>query len=340
MRNSKLFVIASVITMGATISCSVLKKEVKVVVAKPNEIVVTAEVQSYDVPDYVSYNGTIEPYKRNNISSAAPGARIEDIYIEVGDDVKKGEIIAEMDKSQYLQQLLQLENLATDLGRLKELYKVGGVSLQQVDQLSTQYDVAKKVAAHLKDNTTLCSPISGIVTARNFDKGDLLSGAVATVMQMDSLKVRINVSEYYFPKVKNGMSVDIKSDSYGDEVFKGKISLIFPLIDAATHSFTVEITIPNRDLRLRPGMFTDVDLTFGIKNLIVINDMAVQKQVGSNEKYVFIIENGLAVRKTVKTGRIYENGAEIISGVKLGDQIVVKGAGRLNEGDKVKVVKE
>lgn len=340
MKKIKLLVIAAVMTVGATSSCSVFKKETKEVVKEQSEIVVVQEVKSYDVPDYVSYNGTIEPYKRNNISSASPGARIEDIFIEVGDNVKVGDIIAEMDKSQYIQQSLQLENIATDLARLEELYKAGGVSLQQVQQMRTQYDVAKKALSYLKENTTLCSPISGIVTARNYDKGDLLSGAVATIMQMDTLKVRINVSEFYFSKVKKGMSVDIKADSYGDEIFKGEISLIFPLIDAATHSFTVEVAIPNKNLRLRPGMFTNVDLTFGTKNLIVVNDMAVQKQVGSNEKYIFIIEDGIAKRKSVITGRIYSNGAEIVSGAKVGDQIVVKGAGRLIEGNKVKIVKE
>lgn len=315
--------------------------------AVKGKIVTVGDVRANTVPETITYNGTIEPLKKNNIGSSSP-LRIDEIFVEVGDKVKNGSVVAEMDKSQMIQQELQLENLATDLSRLEELYKSGGVSKQQVDQLRTQHSVTKKALSYLKENATLRSPINGVVTGRYYDNGDMFSMspnaagvvAIVTVMQIDSVKVRINISEEYFTKVKNGMGMDIKSDSYPGELFHGKVSLIFPLVDAATHSFTVEVTIPNRDLRLRPGMFTKVDLMLGTKDLVIIDDMAIQKQIGSNEKYVFVVKDGVASHRSVVVGRTYNDYSEVISGLEIGEQVVVKGAGRLLDGDAVEVVKQ
>lgn len=350
MKMQNLVVALAMVSVLTMVSCgSGEKKEVKneeTQVVK-GKIVTVGDVKANTVPETVTYNGTIEPLKKNNIASASP-LRIDKIFVEVGDKVKNGSIVAEMDKSQMIQQELQLENLATDLTRLEELYKSGGVAKQQVDQLRTQYSVAKKALNYLKENATLRSPINGVVTGRYYDNGDMFSMtpnsagvvAVVTVMQIDSVKVRVNVSEEYFTKVKNGMDIEINSDSYPDDVFHGKVSLIFPLVDAATHSFTVEVTIPNKDLRLRPGMFTKVDLKIGTKDLVILDDKAVQKQIGSNEKYVYVVKDGVANHRSVIVGRTYNDYTEVISGLEIGEQVVVKGAGRLLDGDKVEVVKQ
>ncbi len=332
-------------------SCSVvdnINKKFSDEVVIPAEVlqrVSTSFADSIMINDIVVYNGTIEPFKKNNISSSSP-FRIEKIYVEVGDNVKKGAIIAQMEQSQYLQQELQLENLATDLMRMEELNKVGGVSNQQVDQLRTQHDVAKKALSYLKENTILRSPIDGVVTGRYYDEGDMLStmasatgeSGVATVMQIDKLKVIINISEYLFTRIKKGMSVNITTDSYGSEQFKGEISLIYPYIDASTHTFAVEVIIPNTDLKLRPGMFSYVEIDFGDKQVVAIDDKAVQKQIGSNEKYIFTIVDNTVVRNVVEVGRSLGNLVVIDSGVSVGDEVVTKGIGRLIEGDKVNIV--
>lgn len=345
MKRKNLFALTALIASVVMVGCNGAKKEVKVDTEKA-KIVSVGEVKANTVPETVSYNGNIEPLKRNNIASSSP-LRIDEIFVEVGDKVRRGSIVAEMDKSQLIQQELQVENIATDLSRLEALYKAGGVAKQQVDQLRTQHDVAVKALNYLKENATLRSPINGVVTGRYYDKGDMFSMspnsagtvAIVTVMQIDSVKVRINVSEEFFTKVKTGMPLEITSDSYLGETFKGNVSLIFPLIDAATHSFTVEVTIPNNDLRLRPGMFTRVDLNIGTKDLVVIDDMSVQKQIGSNEKYVYVVKDGIANRRSVTVGRTSNNLTEITGGLEVGEQVVTKGAGRLLDGDKVEIAK-
>lgn len=348
MKRKNLFAIVALASVIAMVSCNGAKKEQQAATQEVKAKVVSlGEVKANTVPETVGYNGTIEPLKRNNIASATP-LRISKLFVEVGDKVKKNMIVAEMDKSQLIQQSLQVENIAVDLARLEELHKAGGVAKQQVDQLRTQYDVAVKALNYLTENATLRSPINGVVTGRYYDNGDMFSMtpnsagtvAIVTVMQIDSVKVRINVSEEYFTKVKNGMPMEITTDSYDDVVFGGNVSLIFPLIDAATHSFTVEVTIPNKDQRLRPGMFTKVNLNIGTKDLVVIDDKAVQKQIGSNEKYVFVMNDGVVNRRTVTTGRTYTDYTEITSGLEVGEQVVTEGAGRLLDGDKVVAAKK
>ena len=342
MKNVKLSAILCGLTLVTLIGCTE-EAETKKVEVK-SEIVAVAKAKKEIVPNYVSYNGTIQAFKVNNIASASP-SRIDNIFIEVGDNVKEGDIIAEMDKSQLLQHELQVESLGTDLARLEELYKTGGVPEQQLEQLRTQHNVANKMLAYLKDNASLTTPISGVVTGRYYDNGDMFSmtpnasgtSCIAQVMQIDRVKIRVNVSEEYFTDIKMGMNIKINADSYPDTVFEGKISLIFPLIDAATHSFTVEITIPNKDLRLRPGMYTNTNINFGERNIILLQDMSIQKQIGSNEKFVFVVEDGIAKRRAVKTGKVYDNTIEIISGIEAGEVIVTKGAGRLIDGDKVEI---
>ena len=148
------------------------------------------------------------------ISSSVPN-RIKKIYVEVGDKVYAGQKLVDLDQANLAQQKLQLDNLELEYNRVKELFAVGGASQQQVDQLRTQYETTKTAYENLNENTVLLSPVNGVVTARNFDNGDMASGAILTVMQIQPVKVLVNVSESDFAKVKVGMPVDVNVEVYG-----------------------------------------------------------------------------------------------------------------------------
>ena len=152
---------------------------------------------------------------------------------------------------------MQLENKRLEFNRADELYKVGGTSKSEWDALKMALEVQETAYKNLMENTTLVSPINGVVTARNYDNGDMYSGGnpVLVVEQITPVKLMINVSETYFTKVKKGAPVSVKLDVYGDEEFAGKISLVYPTVDAATRTFPVEIKLENKDQRVRPGMF-------------------------------------------------------------------------------------
>ena len=241
MKRNHFFNVMAVCAALSFVACSGQKETSEQVEEETVQLVKIAKVMEQAVPQVVSYTATVEPYKRNSISSSVPN-RIKKIYVEVGDKVSCRTKISRFGSDANLaQQKLQLDNLELEYNRVKELFAVGGASQQQVDQLRTQYETTKTAYGNLDENTVLVSPVNGVVTARNFDNGDMASGAILTVMQIQPVKVLVNVSESDFTKVKIGMSVDVNVEVYGDEVFKGKVWLIDPTIDPATRTFVTEI---------------------------------------------------------------------------------------------------
>lgn len=319
------------------VACSGEKENTEQAEEETVQLVKVARVTEQAVPQVVSYTATIEPYKRNLISSSLPN-RIKKIYVEVGDHVKAGQKLVDLDRANLAQQKLQLDNLELEYNRVKELFAVGGASQQQVDQMRTQYETAKTSYENLDENTVLVSPTNGVVTARNYDSGDLATGAILTVMQIQPVKVEVNISESDFTKVKLGMPVDVNVEVYGDEVFKGKVSLIHPTIDPATRTFVTEINIPNGDNRIRPGMFARVNIDFGNVNRVVVPDQAVVKRSGSGDRFVYVYKDGKVSFNQVQLGRHMDTSYELISGVENGSEVVIAGQSRLKDGAPVKVV--
>ncbi len=306
----------------------------------PKAVVKTMLATQAPVEQISELTGNILPYAENSITPAM-SARIDRILVDVGSRVGQGQVLAKMDETQFSQAEVQLNNLEADLARYQKLYEEGGISKQQLDQLVTQVSVSKHAIDNLKVNTQLTSPIPGVVTERNYDPGDVYMPGkpILTVMQIDRVKVLVNVSESYFPEVKQGMSVDVKLDLYPGEVFPGKVTLIHPAIDAGTRTFTTEITIPNGNSKLRPGMFARVTLHFGTEEHVLVPDVAVQKQVGSNERFAYVVTNGIAQRRTLQVGRVIGNQYEILSGINEGEQVVIAGAQKLLDQSPVEVSK-
>lgn len=299
-----------------------------------------ADVMARPVEQIQEYTATVEAEVKNNIAPSSP-VRIDKIFVEVGDRVKKGQKLVQMDAANLKQTKLQLDNQEIEFNRIDELYKVGGASKSEWDAAKMQLDVKETAYKNLLENTALLSPINGVVTARNYDNGDMYSGGspVLVVEQITPVKLLINVSETYFTKVKKGAPVDLKFDVYGDEIFKGTISLIYPTIDAATRTFQVEIKLDNRDQRVRPGMFARATLNFGTADHVVVPDLAIVKQAGSGDRYVFVYKDGKVFYNKVELGRRMGSEYELISGVPDNSQVVVAGQARLVNGTEVDVEK-
>jgi len=321
-------------------SCGQFKKKETVVEEGPKTVLVTTHVaEMANVEQIAEFTATIDPFQQNNIAPAVPG-RIDRIPVDVGAKVSKGTLLAVMDRTQYSQLAAQLANLEADNARLKAVYNAGGISRSQMDQSDTQLSVQREALRNLRENIELRSPINGVVTARNYDAGDLYTGMpILTVMQMNPLKVKADISETYFPQVKTGQSVDINVDMFPDKKFSGKVSLIYPAIKAQTRTFTVEITIPNNDLTLRPGMFARTTLKFGSRPGVMIEDLAIQKQFGTNEKYVYVAGDGEAVRRVVTVGRRIGSQVNILSGVESGEEVITSGFTKLSDGTAITVSK-
>jgi RND family efflux transporter MFP subunit len=301
--------------------------------------VVTAERVVVDL--YETYTSEIKAYKENDITPAVQGLHIDQIKVDVGDRVKEGQVLVTMDQTTLKQQELNLATTQDSYNRMKPVHEAGGVADQQMIQLKNQLDLQKEVVENLRKNSTIKSPISGIVTARNFESGDLFASMpILHIMQINKLKVKANVSEMYYPVVKVGQKVDIEVDIFPGEKFEGKVTRINPALDAATRTFGVEITIDNANERLRPGMYARTTFNMGQKESIVINDVAVQKQSGSSARYVYVIKDGKADYRFVEDGRHIGNKLQILSGIEEGEQIAITSFNRLVEGAEVEIINE
>ena len=295
-----------------------------------------AKVGVRPVDQVAEYTATVKADVVNKIAPSTP-VRIKKILVEVGDQVKKGQKLVEMDDVNSISLKYDLDHMETEFKRIDELYKVGGVSKSDWENMRTNLDKLRRSYANMIENTQLLSPISGVITARNYDNGDLYAGAnpVLVVEQISPVKLVVNVSENNFPKVKKGDKVSVKLDVYGDEEFEGRVDLIYPTIDAATRTFPVEVKVANANQRIRPGMFARVIMNFGTADHVVVPDMAVVKQAGSGDRYVYVYENGKVVFNKVELGRRMDAEYELISGVDNNAQVVVAGQKALLNGMEV-----
>lgn len=295
-------------------------------------------VTAKDVPQEDVYTSTVEAYATNNIAPQSP-SRIQKIYVEVGDFVRAGQIVAKMDDVSLNQTRLSMTNDSLEYHRLKGLYEEGGVSKSDLDAMELKYNVTRSQYENILENTILRSPISGVISARNYDRGDMYTGnPIYVVEQITPVKLLVGISEADYTKVKKNDSVEITVDAIPGRTFAGRISRIYPTIDPSTHTFTSEIQVANADHALRPGMYARVKVLFGVNHSVTVPDNCIVKQQGSAIRSVFVLQEDSTVRERVVTlGRHFEEEYEILSGLGEGETIVVKGQASLKDGEKVNV---
>ena len=302
----------------------------------PNVTIMAASYK--DVPQSDVYTANVEAYAKNNIAPQSP-SRIQKIYVEVGDFVRAGQIVAKMDEVSLNQSKLSMANDSLEYSRIKKLYEQGGVSKSDFDAMELKYNVTRSQYQNLLENTILRSPVSGVITARNYDQGDMYGGSpIYVVEQITPVKLYVGISEMDYTRVKKNDVVTLTADALPGKTFTGRIARIYPTIDAATHTFTAEVNVANSDRLLRPGMYARVTVNFGSNHSIVVPDDCVVKQQGSGVRSVFVLQADNTVKEVVVTlGRHFGTEYEILSGVAEGDKVVVKGQASLKNGSKVNV---
>lgn len=320
-------------------SCGNNDKEATTTESEEKPQVKIADVTEGDIAQTETYTATVESDIKNNISPNTP-YRIEKIYVEVGDQVRKGQVLVQLDQSNIRQIKLQVDNQKVEFNRIEALYKVGGASKAEYDNAKMSLDVLNTQYHQLAQNTKLLSPISGVVTARNYDNGDMYTSTpILTIEQTNPVKLIVNVSESYYKLVKKGQNVDITLDAYEGESFNGKITIVYPTVDTSTHTFPVEITINNKSQKVRPGMFARATISFGTQHHVLVPDEALVKQVGAGDRYVYVYNNGKVSYNKVHLGQHIGTNYELMDGVEPGSKVVIAGQSRLANGREVKVVK-
>jgi len=302
-------------------------------------VVSVAGVSRHDVAHSEVYSSTVLANITNNIAPQT-GSRIQKIRVEVGDFVQAGQVLAEMDRVQLDQARLKLVNDSTELVRLRGLYEAGGLSQSDYDAAELGYKVSSASYANLLENTILRAPVSGVVTARNYDRGDMytMTQPIFTVQQITPVKLLVGISESDYSRVHRGDKVKIEVDALPSRSFQGTINRIYPTVDAASHTFNAEVVVPNGDRALRPGMFARVTVTFDVQNNVMVPDIAVLKLQGSGQRMAYVVDDeGVAHLRILTLGVHIGKEYEVLSGLEAGDRVVVKGQSSLQDGIKVKV---
>lgn len=300
--------------------------------------VAPAEMRALSLSE--EFTAQLEAKVVNNITAQA-GGRLKQLLVKVGDRVGAGQAVARMEATQASQAQIQLADAKTNFARMDELYKVGGVSKAQWEQAKSAVDQAKLAYGNAAENTVLRSPISGFVTAKNYDNGDMTSPQlpVVVIQQIAPVKAVIGVSEQYYSYLKKGAAATLSVDALGEETFSGIVTNIFPTLDPVTHTVSTEIEVANKDLKLRPGMYARVHLDFGTKEALTVPDKAIVRQAGSGARYVYVFSGGKAVYHAVELGQQQGDLYEVVSGLNAGDQVIISAPSNLKNGLSVKLRK-
>ena len=304
------------------------------------EQVRTTFLQTREIEREITISTNLQGYLTQNVAPSLTG-KIEHIYCEVGDKKVQGQDLVRMDQTQYKTTKIALGNLEIEKNRVEQLLKSGSATQQQYDQLTAQYNQTKEQLEFLEANTYVKAPFAGVISAKNYEDGELYGGQPILVLtQIDKLKALVAVPETYFPRIKEGMKLTLKTDIYPEQVFPASVEVVYPTIDPSSHTFQVKIVIPNGKRMLRPGMYVSTTLGLGKTNAIVVPYQSVEKLVGANNRYVFVNDNGVAKRVDVELGQRFDQDVEIISPeIVPGVEMVTTGQHKLIDGTKINVVK-
>ncbi len=304
-----------------------------------------AIVKKEQLTSRLSLVGTINANNDVNVISQTQG-EVMAVYVKVGDFVKAGTVLVQVDdelkKSGMAAAEVNYQKAKRDLERNETLYQENSISALQLDaarfafqSAENQLDIARR---QLKD-TRLSSPIAGTVNARMVDIGTMVSPGmtIANVVDISTLKVRVNVNESDAFQIKPGDKVEIATDVYPAQKFEGRIDNIASKADEA-HTYLVEIKLANNpQYPLRAGMFARVSFTsIAPLEALVISRLALVGSVKNAQ--VYVVQNNVAHLQAVVVGKESGDLIQILEGLQEGDTVVTNGQNNLADNTPVIVV--
>jgi membrane fusion protein (multidrug efflux system) len=342
--------------------------------SKKQERIVPVEVEAVStssIEETIEVTGWIRANKVVDVTSKVQG-RIESLqvtlddgetaYVEEGLAVKKGQQLAVIDHDIYLAQVeaaradlqareVDFADAEREKKRMVKLFEGGSATEQSRDKAATAAELAAAGLNLSKANlqlaqinlqeSTIISPIDGIVTAKHIDEGNLIrtGDIIVTIAEMKTVKVIVAVAEEYGGQIAAGTPARIKVDAFGDRVFAAEVYSVYPALDEQTHTIQAEIRMDNNELLLKPGMFARVTLITERKDNVVVIPRDVVLGGRIDEPYVYVVEDGIAHKRFVKIGIKQADKYEITDGLKQDEKLVVNGMHYLADGMKVEVVR-
>ena len=335
-------IVMLLLAAGCLVSCGDGGSKKATTTKKEAEKVKLQVLESERIAKVLELSTTLEGYETMNIAPSITG-HIEHIYVEVGSRVSKGTLLVRMDQTQLNTTRINLNSTKVELDRVTALKASGSVSQQVYDQTKAGYDQLVETERFQNENTFVKAQFGGVISAKNYEDGEMYTGQpILQLTQINRLKAVINIPESYFPLVKQGMKVEVRSDIYPDQVFPATIEIVYPTVDAGSHTFQAKLNIPNASEKIRPGMYVRTQLALGETDAMVVPYQSVLKLTGSNDRYVFTNKEGKAHRVAVTLGQRYDDRIEVIpvtpGDLKEGDELVVVGQARLVDGCTLEIV--
>lgn len=315
------------------------------------------EVSRQTISANLYYTGLIEA--RNKIAiNPEVGGKIARIYVEEGDRIRRGDLLAELDTRAIRLQLEQAEaglavadanhkDAELNFNRMERLKNEDAVSEQQYEKLKLAYEAAEsqrlqaKAAVNLAkynlDVSIMEAPFSGVIAAKNSEVGDIVNpmmgglgagSGILTLMDFSQVKIQIEVSQLDIVRIKKGQIAHITVSALPEKIFTGKVTVVNLAADPVTKKFPVEVRVNNPELMLRPNTYGEVTIEVNTRE----NTLVVPQKAVLENSFVFISDGNKAIKKPVKLGLQNIEWLEIIEGLKLGDLVVIEGNYGLEEG--------
>ena len=317
----------------------------------------TAPVELQDFQSNVEASGTLVP-ARHAMLTTLVGGKLQTIRVDIGESVKRGDILFQVRTVDYELTLKQAEaglrraeimvkDRQREMARIENLFKGGSATEQARDQAVTAFEDARSAlslaaastdtAKQSLEDCTVKAPYDGTITAKFIQEGEFAKSGIEVleIMDLTTLNAEIDVSERYAGKINMETAVRV-SPSTGAEPLIGKITAINPKIDLGGRTFLVKVAVDNTDGHLQAGLFCTARFALpAAKNQTAIPAAALNRDQGRST--VWIIEDGKAYQKEVADNGIYDSRAWIVNGLHKGQAVVIEGAGSLTQGVEVEV---
>jgi membrane fusion protein (multidrug efflux system) len=317
--------------------------------------VVVATAQTRPMERTADVQGALYPRERTTLAANVDGTVVQ-IVADFGDRAKEGQVLMRIDPREYQlrydsaaaavdQARARLENSRARFDRAQELRKQELISQQEFDQSAATLRVDEADAdsvvkaaglAHKKlDDTVVRAPFSGSVQKRMASLGQYVTvGAqLYELIATDPIKLRCPMPERFVPLAHPGMPVRLTIDAQPGVSYTGTITRIAPALDDQSRTLLVEAEVPNPQGTLKPGYFAHVTMDLGQDRAVFVPETAVLRYAGVAR--VFVVENGIAHAREVKTGTLMGNQIEISEGLRSGERIIVSEVDRLGDGTPV-----
>ncbi len=307
--------------------------------------------------------GDLRPISDVYLYPAVPGKKVEEILVDRGSKVHKGQIVVRLDDAEISARIRQakaaveaarirLHLLEKDRRRFENLYREKALARRKLDRVRSEWKVARaqwlqarsalKALQARHEDFVLRSPVDGLVADRFVDPGNLtdVKKPILRITEEETVKVVFHVPERDFPYVKEGTPARCRVDAFPGRFFPGRVAVVTPILDPVTRTATAEIHTANPRLELRSGMFAHVEVELGERSGLVIPKDAVIRLPGTGSPYVFVVEGTTARMKNVRLGMEQGIWVEVREGLQEGQQVVVRGQNRLSDGISVRIMND